>query len=238
MIKKKELTILLAIIALDFLTKIIAYHCLPYRQDVNVIGNEVVFYLTCNQGSTGVWADDFYQNDDNKNLTIILNCIVMLILFAYILFIKSKKIRILYKILIGIALFIIMSMLFEPIKLSLININISPWITSIVGKLSSLIVWCTIFYFVKDKLIRYSMILVIACGIGNLISHFYPPFLIVDFIYVDKLYEFVKIGVFNLADLSYNIGIIALIISLIIWLIRKLKQIIPIFYQKKLRKSV
>ena len=224
MIKKRELITLLVIVALDLITKIAAYNCLPFRQDVNIIGDKVIFYLTYNENSTGVWADELYQNENNKNLAIISNCILGLILLSYILFIKSKKIRIIYKILIGIALFFIMSILLDIATRLLVNVDISSWITSVLGKLCVLIIWGTIFYFVKDKLIRYSMILVIACGIGNLISHFYPPFLVIDFIYIDGLYEFVKIGIFNLADLSYNIGAVALIISLLIWLIRKLKQ--------------
>ena len=224
MIKKRELITLLVIVALDLITKIAAYNCLPFRQDVNIIGDKVIFYLTLNEDSTGVWADELYQNENNKNLTVILSCIFGLILLSYILFIKSKKIRILYKILIGVALFFIMSILLDIATRLLVNLYISSWITSVLGIIFGLIIWGTIFYFVKDKLIRYSMILVIACGVGNLISHFYPPFFIIDFIYIDGLYELVKIGIFNLADLSYKIGAIALVISLLIWLIRKLMR--------------
>ena len=213
MIKKKELIILLTIIALDLVTKIVAYNCLPFRQDVNIIGDKVVFHLVYNENSTGFRSAYFYQNDENRNLTLILGSILMLISLSYILFIKSKKVRILYKILIGIALFLIISMLLAIVALLLINLNISTWGAAVVGTLSTLIFYSSIFYFVKDKLIRYSLILIIACWIGNFISYFYPPFFIINFIRIDKLYEFVS---FNLAYLSRDIGLITVVISLLI----------------------
>ena len=224
MIKKKEIIILLTILLLDFITKIVAYNCLPFEQDVNIIGNEVVFYLTYNQDSTGSHAEYIFQNEPNKNVSIILNCIYMLILLAYILYIKSKRIRILYKVLIGIILFILMALLIDVVKPLFADWDISHRLTSIFGKLAVLTVWATIFYYVKDRFIRYSIIFVIACGIGNLISYFYPPFWVIDFIYVDTLYQLYVFGIFNLADISNQIGLIALVISLLIWLIRKTKQ--------------
>ena len=67
---------------------------------------------------------------------------------------------------------------------------------------------------------RFFGLLLLACGIGNLLSHFYKPYFIIDFINIEGSYELLRIGVFNFADLSFNIGAIGFIISLVFYLLK------------------
>ena len=215
-IKSKELIVLVAVTIADLVSKLCAHLLLPLKENVAFIGNQIFFYLTYNESSTGGQADALLRDSPNKNLTLILVCIAGLILLGYILFIRKRKLRIAYKILIGIGIFAILNIVIDICLSIFSNLEVSSWITSVIGKLTGLSVFCVAFYFTKDKWLRLFLITIITGGVGNLISHFYPPFKVIDFIYVEGLYEIVRIGVFNLADLAVDIGVIGLVVSVVI----------------------
>jgi len=68
---------------------------------------------------------------------------------------------------------------------------------------------------------RLSLIALFAGGLGNLLSHFYPPYRVIDFIYVEGSYEWLRIGVFNIADLAANAGLLGIILSAIFYKLKK-----------------
>lgn len=220
---KKELIIVLSIVAFDLITKLTANYYLPFEEDFSIIGNKVSLYLTYNQGATGGQAGYFIEGESNKNMTIVQTCISGLILLSYILYIRKKELRTIYKILIGIVLYVSLTILIEVTREYLSTFVISSWITSVTGKLTALTIYACLFYLTRDKWIKFSSLLILSCGIGNLLSHFYLPYKVIDFIYIEGTYELLRIGVFNFADLAFDIGIIGLIISVIALLYRKLK---------------
>jgi lipoprotein signal peptidase len=57
-------------------------------------------------------------------------------------------------------------------------------------------------------------LIILAAGVGNLIGHFYPPYRVIDFINIKGSYELLRIGVFNIADFAFDVGIVGLIISI------------------------
>lgn len=221
MIKNKELWILLTVVALDLVTKLLTNNYLPFEQDISIIENKLSLYLTYNQGATGGHANFLLQSQKDKNTAIILSCINGLLLMTYILYIRTRSFKKIYKVIIGIILFVILSIVTEIMLPILAQFNITSWTASVFGNVAGLILYCTLFYFAKDKLARLSLVFILACGIGNLLNHFYSPFLIIDFIYVKGLYELLKIGIFNLADLSFYIGEIGLMLFFLIWILRK-----------------
>jgi lipoprotein signal peptidase len=101
------------------------------------------------------------------------------------------------------------------------NINISDSVTSVVLRVVTLIICGVFFCLSKSKWVRLSFLLILAGGAGNLISFFYPPFRVIDFISIKGSYELVRIGVFNLADLVFYIGLIGLIISALVEEVQK-----------------
>ncbi|GHT80657.1 hypothetical protein FACS189467_3350 [Bacteroidia bacterium] len=101
------------------------------------------------------------------------------------------------------------------------NVTISDWVTSVVLRIVTLIICGIFFCLSKNKWIRFSFLLILAGGVGNLISHFYSPFRIIDFIFIKGSYELVRIGVFNLADFVFYIGMVALVISAVVEEIKK-----------------
>lgn len=220
--KRKELIVLISIVLFDLITKLAANFFLPFHEFVDIIGTSFSFYLTYNEGSTGGQADAMFQPEFNKNLLIILYCLNAVILVTYSLFIRTRNIALVYKILIGIGLFILLTFSLNFVYPLLWDVTISSWIASIVGKLTSLLIYGTIFYFSKDKWIRLFLLTIISCGIGNLLSHFYSPYMVIDFIYIEGTDELLRIGIFNFADLAGDIGMIGLIIAAIIKLIKKM----------------
>ena len=221
-IKKIEVVVLLSVVLLDCVTKLIANYYLPFQQEVSFIGDKVYFYLTYNQDSTGGQADYLLRNEMDKDTLLFISAVNGLIILSYILFIRTTQLKMIYKVLIGFSLWLILTLVGEMIKPFVESLEITPWLSSVVGKMSGLMFYCTLFFFARNSFIRFWIILIIGCGVGNLLSHFYSPYFIIDFIYVKGLYEYTKIGVFNLADLSFDIGVIGLIISLLIWCFRKI----------------
>ena len=218
--KLKELIILLSIVLFDLITKLTANYYLPFQENVEIFGDTVSFYLTYNQGATGGQAD-FIVGESNKNITIILTCMNGLIFLSYFFYIRGKKIRTIYKVLIGIAIYLTLSVLMEMLYPLLINVTISSWTTSVIGKLTGLTLYGTLFYLSKNKWIRFFALIILACGLGNLLSHFYLPYRIIDFISIEGSYDLLRIGVFNFADLAFDIGAIGLIISILYSLFKR-----------------
>lgn len=214
--KLKEAIILISIVVFDLITKLTANNYLPFQENVYIFGDKVSLYLTYNQGATGGQANYILGEENNKNLTILLACISGLILLSYILLIRRRELRTIYKVLIGITLFLTLSILMDIVRLLLGDIAISSWTTSVAGKITGLIIYGSIFYLTKSKWIRFFSLIILACGAGNLISHFYLPYRVIDFINIDGSYELLRIGVSNFADFAFDIGAIGLIISLIV----------------------
>ncbi|MDJ1500687.1 signal peptidase II [Xanthocytophaga agilis] len=223
MLKGKEWQVLIGIVIFDLLTKIVAACYLPYQEDVFVIGNKISLYLTYNDGPTGAQAEALLNRESNPNLVIILSSVNALIWLSYFLFIRKKALKMIYKVLIGIAVFFMGAFLIGIAQLLLANVFISSWYAAIVAKIVALLLYGTFFSLARNQWIRYFLILILACGIGNLLSLFYPPFNVIDFINVKGSYELLRIGVFNFADLSFDIGVIGIIASWISMLIHKVR---------------
>jgi lipoprotein signal peptidase len=223
MMTKKEVIILLSIVAFDLITKLAANYYLPFQEDVNIIGDHVGLYLTYNDGATGVQGEYLVKDVSNKNLTVILVCLIVLVLLAYILYIRKRKLKTFYKVLIGISMYLTLIFLLEYLDQYLSEFVVSSWIASVVNKLTGLTIFGSLFWLTRNKWIKLFSVFILSCGIGNLLSHFYLPYHVIDFIHIDGTYEYLKIGVFNFADLAYDIGGIGLIIAVIALIYRKFR---------------
>jgi|GEM_PF-4471822 len=219
---KREFQILLAIVFVDLLTKLIVNYFLPFNEHVYVFGEYVSLYLTYNQGALGGQGEYILEGVGNTNVAVIVVCLAGLILLSYILFIRKKNVKPVYKILGGISLYLVLAVVMETAIWHFSNFNVSVWTASVVGKVTGIIIYGSLFYLSQDKLIRLSLLPILSAGLGNLLSHFYIPFKVIDFISIKGSYETLRIGIFNIADLAFYLGAIALVISLVIFLSRKL----------------
>jgi lipoprotein signal peptidase len=221
---KKILILSIIIVSFDLLTKILAFNLLPFQHQISFNGEQVGFYLTYNTDSIGGQADYLLNQENNKNLALIISSIIGMILMMYTILIFHKKIKTGYKWFIGFGIFVLAIIITEILKPFFSELAISNWITSVISKIAGISIYLTIFILTKNNLIRLFTSIIISAGIGNFIGHFYYPFRIIDFINIKGSYELLQIGVFNFADLAFYIGFISLIFTMIGLLIRKIRN--------------
>jgi len=215
----------LAIVCVDILTKLLAFYVLPFNEQIFLIGDFISFYSTYNMDSTGSQIDNYYNSKElNKNYELFFLAIVYFLMAFSILYINFLKRIKKTKWLLLIPFFIIATFLVLILKIIFPDLVFSNYFISLFSKLSVLAVFIVLSFVIKEKWIRLFLICMISAGIGNLLSHFYYPFKVIDFIYIEGSYEAVKIGIFNIADLILYLSLISLIIYLIFFTIRKIIQ--------------
>ncbi|QNR25118.1 signal peptidase II [Croceimicrobium hydrocarbonivorans] len=222
-LERRFITLMLVIVVVDLATKLLALNTLPFQQKIFLIGDKISFYLTFNEEATGGQAGYLLEQEFNKNQTLVLNAIAAFILIGFVFMIKKQNIKKLFKWLIIIGIYILTSIILELIKPSL-NIEVSTWTASLVSKIAGISIYLTILTFINNSQLKLFFWMVISAGLGNLLSHFYYPYRIVDFINIDGSYELLRIGVFNLADLAFDLGIIGIFVTLIVLTVNKIKS--------------
>lgn len=73
--------------------------------------------------------------------------------------------------------------------------------------------WVTSWSLARSRWWRLGFLLMAAAAMGNLLSHFYPPFAVVDFLYSAPISRVAGFGVFNLADLVWLAAIPVLLFA-------------------------
>ena len=219
---KKLLLISISIVVVDLVTKIMALNFLPFQNQVNLIGEKVTFYLTYNMGSSGGQAAYLLRHESNKNLSLLLTSISMILLMIYIILINRTIVKKKHKWLMGIGILFVTSIISMVIKKQFPDLIISNWTTSMVTKVVGISFNLVIFYMTRNTYIRLFITIIISSGIGNLISHFYYPYRVIDFIDINGSYELLRIGVSNLADFAIDFGLCGLLITLIVIAIKKI----------------
>ena len=212
---KKALIIIATVILFDIVTKMLALNLLPFQKNVYIVQDRLSLYLTYNEGSTGVQADLLLKHENNKNLYVGMLSIAIFILTLYVFLINKKNLSVSYKWIIGICLYILLSVLINYLKHH-VNIEINNWTASLISKSAVLLFYLTFYFFTKNKYLKIFILLIISAGLGNLLNHFYYPYKVIDFINVKGSYETLRIGVFNFADLVLNISFLGVFITLIL----------------------
>lgn len=219
---KKLITILILIVCVDILTKVIALNFLPFQNHVNLIGEKVSLYLTYNMNSTGEQANYLLRQENNKNISLVFASTIIILLTVYSLIINRATVKRKYKWLIGIGIFVLSIIISESVERLFPNMTISNWTTSIFTKILGISLYALILSKLTNKFLRLFIVIIISAGVGNLINHFYYPYRVIDFIDIDGTYELLRIGVFNIADLAFDIGICGLLVTLTAITIKKI----------------
>ena len=223
-VNKRLILISLIIIGIDLITKIVVYNFLPFNEHVSLIGDKLSLYSTYNTDSTGGQADYIYSKSGlDKNYELFLSTISGILIALYILLIyrldkwKKKK----WLLLIPLVLFNLV--LVGLTKRLCPDVPFTNHFISWFSKIGTIVFVIVLIYLVSDKWIRLFLICILSAGIGNLISHFYPPYHIVDFISIKGSYELVRIGIFNIADLTLYLSLLSIVGYVIYSSIKKQK---------------
>jgi len=219
------LLILTSIILIDLITKLIALNVLTLHEELSIIQDKLSFFLIYNEESTGGQAGYFLQAESHKNLALVFISITGLMIVSYIFLIRKRQIKTLYKWLIGILIYISITISFEFIRPFFADIEINNWSASVISKIAGIVVYLTFFVLVKNSYLRFFTLIIISAGLGNLLSHFYYPYHVIDFIDIKGSYGTLKIGVSNVADLFFDFGFLGLSGTIIVISIKKIKEL-------------
>jgi lipoprotein signal peptidase len=195
-----------ALVLFDAATKLTVSQVLPYQREVgDFLGS--YFYLTFNKESTGYAFKQMFGGFTGSGL--VMYSLVYLGLALYLHVIERVKVRLWLKAALGAAIFFTMGYFGLRIK-SVSFFPISIYGASILKMISPLMLLAKIVSMLKDGPYRFGFSMILAAGIGNLLSHFYPPFIIVDFIYIPIFNRIFGSGVMNVADIASNLGVLFL----------------------------
>lgn len=233
-IRSKYFIIIFFLTLADLISKILALFFLPFGQDICLIDNTFGFFLGYNTESTGGQVDYLLQDDPNKNFSIIISSVFYILLTIGIFIIEKFQIKRIYKLVIEVISGALLVVLIGLIGSNFQQYQISNWWTSVISKIAAIVFYSGLFVLIRNKQIRFFLVIILSAGIGNLLSHFYYPYSIIDFIYIEGSYELLRIGEFNLADLFFDIGIVGLIIAIIINLVKGGYKYIVKWYSKRL----
>ncbi len=223
---------MISIIALDQLTKWIAFVTLPFEQTIPVSGERIYFFLTYNREGLGSTALALFQSNRSGGDPFLLSILVSLsylIISIYLLVAPRMSVKNLYKIIWGLLLFFLLNVAVNfivtrtsfPLELSQKFRFLRP-----LGFLSLLSV---LLYYAKKNRYRWPLAIMLASGLSNLLDNLHPPYYVIDFFYVDILYRFIKFGIGNVADYFYAMGLILLLLNLFLSLIVSYRSLILIF---------
>lgn len=192
-----------SVFTLDLITKLVAYFMLPYNEDVTIVGEDLYLYLTYNFEATGGQAAYILGDLSKENAKMILSPIACMILGVYIFMSQKFTLELPWKVAIGVTIYLILSLIVE-ISYQTIEVDFSNHFTSWFTKLGAVILYSSIFFVLANKVLKTLLAIILGCGLGNLINHFYPPYHIIDFMYSEHLYQWLKMGIFNFADVLLN----------------------------------
>jgi lipoprotein signal peptidase len=208
---------ILGIFGLDLVTKLLAYFILPLNEYVSVFGHNLEFYLTFNTGASGTKAASITQSFNNPNMALFVGGVFGLVAGTILYLTKNVKFKLWQKsviVLLALTLYVGLQMNISNIRTYVFDDYFISWFT----KIGAMTLVFGLFIISKDKWLKVILISYFSCGLGNLISHFYPPFAVIDFISAPLLYDFLRLGICNLADILADICLILLVIRLlIIW---------------------
>ncbi|HPI10642.1 MAG TPA: signal peptidase II [Catalimonadaceae bacterium] len=209
--KKNELIFLLAILAIDLISKLMANAWLPFQETVPVVNDVLVFHLVYESETIGGFTENMDQADVYRNQALVLNSYLAFILVSAFLYFKSvwngpKRKKTMGFVVLGllIAGYAVLEYVFTQIP-------VSTWVASVVVKGVGTYFWVAMFRLTQHKFARYALMCILASGLGNLLSYFYSPYQILEFIYFEGSHELYDGGVLNIADIYFNIGMAGLI---------------------------
>ncbi len=209
--KKNEILFLLAILAIDLISKLMANAWLPFQETVMVIDDVLVFHLVYEGEDMSELTENLTKSAIYRNQALVMNSYLAFILVSAFLYFKSvwngpKRKKTMGFVVLGLLLvgYVFLEYVF-------LSVPVSTWAASVIVKMAGTYFWVAMFRLARQKYVRYALMFLLASGIGNLLSYFYSPYQMLEFIYFEGSHELYDGGVLNFADIYFNIGMAGLI---------------------------
>jgi len=176
--------------------------------------------LRVNESGSGTWSRAVQDKLGTSDAEMASSGAAWLALTVALIAVRRWSVRRRWKVLVCVGAFVLGTLGGEPFvplleRLSLRELAI---LTRVVGALFVLTVW----WLVPRGLWKTTLALFLATALGNLISLFYPPFGVVDFVYSRYLWASMRLGVFNVADACYQVGLAFLAWAILRAVVRRL----------------
>lgn len=209
------------LVAVDLVSKLLAYYAIP--DNPSNISSPIAYSVIINDTGSNA-ALDYYQI--GNDLTIVLASLCIGLLGLYVILIQKSPLPTMRKIVFGVMIYFAFSViigLLQDVKGFMIQ---SKYLLGIIKLIGPLFFYGTLYYFTKAGDFKFAWTLMVAGGAGNLLSYFYPPFGVVDFVSMNM--PGMGNVVFNLADVyssaaTATIGIV-LIIRFATYIIGRLRS--------------
>jgi lipoprotein signal peptidase len=203
---------------LDFIVKMLAIMFLKYNETMS-FGIDNYLMLTYNRSATNSELTTLgYSSSKYSILFIFFGLIIGIGIIICKKNIKRKPIRgIIY-----FCLFIGISTLIYEISLLIPSFTINNYLSTVLRFIGPLFLISIIVFYTSEKVYVILWSLLLGAGLGNFINQFYPPFAVIDYLYIGKFHELIGLGVFNVADIVVDMFIVLSIIYFPVYLIQEI----------------
>lgn len=218
--QRRFLALVFVLILADLLTKIAAYLCLSLGHEIPLC-RSVSLYLTVNELGLG----SRYRKLFGENQTFqILGSVVSIVMAPCFVLLHGCRWRLWLKVVTAVLIAAAMIHAARFISSLWHLVNLNSWSVQVFQRMASLPPAIVLFALSGSRYFRFTWGLGLACNIGNALSLFYPPFRVVDFIYIKPASDGLGIGVFNFADVCSDLSIALVVFSPIYFLLVSAKR--------------
>jgi lipoprotein signal peptidase len=205
---KLDLLLVLILVLIDTGTKVAAYAVLPPGNWPLGVGDDLSLLLSLNEMGVAVSPSDVFAKYPSMPIA---QAIAMLAMSVVVIALARSEIRRGFGVLAGIGSLLVLVLGSVFLAEVLPKVFDDQRHSVILMRASSLVLLLVLIMCSRTLYFRACFTVMAAAGAGNLLSFFYPPFAIVDFIRSRWMCEVIDMGVFNVADLYFLLSCIMLL---------------------------
>lgn len=193
------------LVAIDHATKLAALAFLP-RHEAADRSAGFQLLLRLNESGVGVWTSLLWP--EVTPAEVAAEDVAWLGLAAALLVVRRWGVRRPWKVTVCIAAFVLGSLVGDAMVPALQLW--SDYALQVFRLGSGAAFWLTLWWLAPCGLWKTTLALFTATALGNFLSLLYPPFRVVDFVYSSFLWDTIRMGVFNFADMCGMVGLVFL----------------------------
>lgn len=194
---------LFALVTIDVVSKLMAVHMLASNAGTSS-GAALQWNLAINPIGLGSAGRDLVADQGaNRILTGALLSVEVACALAFLA--RTRRLTAANLGIAGVALLLSVPMVTR--LAALMDVSLHASVVLLRG--AQVVVWWLVWLRMQRRLWKTGALLFAAAATGNFLSFFYPPFGIVDFIWSPPIHRAIGLGIFNIADIFWHIGIVA-----------------------------
>jgi lipoprotein signal peptidase len=214
---KLDLLLVLILFLIDTGTKVAAYAVLPPGNWPLGIGDDLSLFLMLNDIGVGLSRSELYAKWPSMHIA---QAIALLAMSVVVVSLARSGIRWSLRILAGFGSLLILALGSFLLAELLPKVFDDQRPSVILVRASGLVLILVLFMCSRALYFRACFTLMAAAGAGNLLSLFYPPFAVVDFIHSRWVSGVLEVGSFNVADVYLIFAYIMLMAAPVYLLVR------------------